>query len=62
VAAERQALHRDRAVLLVAEEQLAGAEAARRLGRSPQFVGEWAGRYRRGRPDAVVPRKEDVVI
>lgn len=58
-AAERQALQRDRyrAVLLVAEEQLEGGEVARRLGRSPRFVDEWAGRYRRGGLDALVPRK-----
>ncbi|MDB5297964.1 MAG: hypothetical protein JWO31_3947 [Phycisphaerales bacterium] len=58
-AAERQALQRDRyrAVLLVAEEQLEGDEAARRLGRSPRFVDEWAGRYRRGGLDGLVPRK-----
>ena len=59
VAAERQALQRDRyrAVLLVAEEGLAGDEVARRLGRSPRFVDEWAGRYRRGGLAALVPRK-----
>lgn len=59
VAAERRALQRDRyrAVLLVAEGQLEGEEVARRLGRSPRFVDEWAGRYRRGGLDALVPRK-----
>ena len=59
VAAVRQALQRARyrAVLLVAEEGLAGDEVARRLGRSPGFVDEWAGRYRRGGLDALVPRK-----
>ncbi len=59
VAAERQALQRDRyrAVLLVAEDGLAGDEVARRLGRSPRFVDEWAGRYRRGGLDALVPRR-----
>ena len=58
-AAERQALQRDRyrAVLLVAEHGLAGDEVARRLGRSPRFVDEWAGRYRRGGLDALVPRE-----
>jgi transposase len=59
VTVERQALQRDRyrAVLLVAEDGLAGDEVARRLGRSPRFVDEWAGRYRRGGLDALVPRK-----
>jgi transposase len=59
VAAERQALQRDRyrAVLLVAEEGLEGDEAARRLGRSPRFVDEWAGRYRRGGLAGLVPRR-----
>ena len=59
VADERQALQRDRyrAVLLVAEGQLEGDEAARRLGRSPRFVDEWAARYRRGGLDALVPRR-----
>ncbi len=59
VAAERHALQRDRyrAVLLVAEGGLEGDEVARRLGRSPRFVDEWAGRYRRGGLDALVPRK-----
>ena len=59
VAVERHALQRDRyrAVLLVAEDGLVGDEVARRLGRSPRFVDEWAGRYRRGGLDALVPRK-----
>lgn len=59
VAGERDALQRDRfrAVLLVVEESLEGNEVARRLGRSPRFVDEWAGRYRRGGLDALVPRK-----
>jgi transposase len=59
VATERQALQRDRyrAVLLVADEQLEGDEVARRLGRSPRFVDEWAGRYRRGGLAALTPRK-----
>lgn len=59
VAAERQALQRDRlrAVLLVAAEELEGDEVARRLGRSPRFVDEWASRYRRGGLAALVPRK-----
>jgi transposase len=59
VVAERQALQRDRyrAALLVAEDGLGGDEVARRLGRSPRFVDEWAGRYRRGGLAALVPRK-----
>lgn len=59
VAAERQALQRDRyrAVLLVAEDELEGDETARRLGRSPRFVDEWVGRYRRGGLEALIPRK-----
>ncbi len=59
VATECQALQRDRwrAVLLVAEDELEGDEVASRLGRSPRFVDEWAGRYRRGGLAALVPRK-----
>ena len=62
VAAERRALQRDqrdrcRAVLLAAGEQLAGDGVARRLGRSPRFADQWAGRYRRGGLDALVPRR-----
>ena len=59
VAAERQALQRDRyrAVLLVAHESLVGVQVARVLGRSPRFVDEWAGRYRRGGLAALTPKK-----
>ena len=59
VATERQALQRDRyrAVLLVAQDALEGDEIAHRLGRSPRFVDEWVGRYRRGGLDALLPRK-----
>jgi transposase len=59
VAGERDAPQRDRyrAVLLVAGDELTGDEVARRLGRSPRFVDEWAGRYRRGGVEALVPRK-----
>lgn len=59
VAAERDARQRDRyrAVLLVLDDRFEGDEVARRLGRSPRFVDEWAGRYRRGGLDALVPRK-----
>lgn len=59
VACERRALQRDRyrAVLLVLDEQLEGDEVASRLGRSPRFVDEWAGRYRKGGIDALIPKK-----
>ena len=59
VATERRALQRDRyrAVLFVAEDALEGDEVARRPGRSPRFVDEWAGRYRRGGLAALTPRK-----
>jgi transposase len=60
VARETNAKQRDRyrVVLLVAAEQLEGDEIAKRLGRSPRFVDEWAGRYRRGGIDALLPRKQ----
>jgi transposase len=59
VSAEHNALQRDRfrAVLLVAADALEGDEVARRLGRSPRFVDQWAGRYRRGGLAALTPRK-----
>ena len=59
VSAERHALQRDRyrAVLLVAQDTLEGDDVARRVGRSPRFVDEWAGRYRRGGLAALTPRK-----
>lgn len=59
VAAERDARQRDRyrAVLLVLDDRLEGDEVAARLGRSPRFVDEWAGRYRRGGLEALVGRK-----
>ena len=59
VSAERRALQRDRyrAVLLVARDALEGDEVARRVGRSPRFVDEWVGRYRRGGLAALAPRK-----
>ena len=57
---ELNAKQRDRyrAVFLVASEQLEGDEIAKRLGRSPRFVDEWVGRYRRGGIDALLPRKQ----
>ncbi len=48
---------RYRAVLL-AMDGLEGEEIAERVGRSPRFVDEWAGRYRKGGVDALVPRKQ----
>ena len=59
VSAERHALPRDRyrAVLLIAQERLEGDEVARRLGRSPRFVDEWVGRYRRGGLAALTPKR-----
>jgi len=59
VSAERHALQRDRyrAVLVVVQDTLEGGEVARRVGRSPRFVDEWAGRYRRGGLAALTPRK-----
>ena len=59
VASERRALQRDRyrAVLLVADDALEGDEIADRLGRSPRFVDEWVGRYRRGGLAALIPHK-----
>lgn len=60
VAAERRALQRDRyrAVLLAAGQRLEGDDIAERLDRSPRFVDEWVGRYRRGGIPALAPRKQ----
>jgi transposase len=64
VARERDAKQRDRyrAVLLAMgdddSEGPQGDAIALRLGRSPRFVDEWAGRYRRGGIDALRPRKQ----
>ena len=59
VAKEPDARQRDRyrAVLLAlaAAERLARSEIAGRLGRSPRFVDEWVGRYRRGGLAALRP-------
>ena len=38
--------------------ELEGDEIALRLGRSPRFVDEWVGRYRRGGLAALRPRKQ----
>ena len=63
IRAEVDARQRDRfrAVLLAAEgeagRELEGGEIARRLARSPRFVDQWVGRYRRGGLAALRPRK-----
>jgi transposase len=60
VSREPNAKQRDRfrAALLVLADQLEGDAIAKMLGRSPRFVDEWAGRYRRGGIDALIPRKQ----
>jgi transposase len=63
---EADARQRDRyrAVLLAMGDepggrpQLEGDEIALRLGRSPRFVDEWVGRYRRGGLGALRPKKQ----
>jgi transposase len=59
---ESDARQRDRyrAVLLAMgdEPELEGDRIALRLGRSPRFVDEWVGRYRRGGLGALRPRKQ----
>jgi len=58
VAREPDARQRDRyRAALLAAEGLPRAEIARRLGRSPRFVDEWVGRYRRGGLAALRPRR-----
>jgi transposase len=57
--AERQALQRDRyRAVLLAIEGLEGDEIAERVGRSPRFVDEWVGRYRRSGIAALTPKKQ----
>jgi transposase len=47
VASEKHARQRDRyRCVLLAMDDLEGDEIAQRVGRSPRFVDEWAGRYR----------------
>ena len=59
VTRESNAKQRDRyRAVLLAMDGLAGDEIAARVGRSPRFVDEWAGRYRRGGLGALVPRKQ----
>lgn len=56
---ESNAKQRDRyRAVLLAMDGLAGDEIAGRVGRSPRFVDEWAGRYRRGGLGALVPKKQ----
>lgn len=62
--AQRKTLQRDRynVILLLGDggpdgEELEREQVAAAVGRSRQFVDEWAGRYRRGGFDAIVPGK-----
>jgi transposase len=56
---ENDARQRDRyRVVLLAMDGLEGDEIAKRVGRSPRFVDEWAGRYRKGGVEALVPKKQ----
>jgi transposase len=59
---ERDAKQRDRyRVVLLAIDGgggLEGDEIAGRVGRSPRFVDEWVGRYRKGGIDALVPKRQ----
>lgn len=63
VRSEANAKQRDRlrAVLLAAEgengQELEGDDIAKRLGRSPRFVDQWLGRYRKGGLAAIQPGK-----
>lgn len=56
---ESDARQRDRyRAVLLALDGLEGDEIALRVGRSPRFVDEWVGRYRRGGLAALRPRKQ----
>jgi transposase len=56
---EPDARQRDRyRAVLLAMDDLEGDDIAMRLGRSPRFVDEWVGRYRRGGLAALRPRKQ----
>lgn len=58
-ARESNAKQRDRyRAVLLAMDGLEGDEVATRVGRSPRFVDEWAGRYRKGGVDALQPKKQ----
>lgn len=56
---EKDARQRDRyRSVALAMDGLEGEEVAEQVGRSPRFVDEWVGRYRRGGLEALVPRKQ----
>jgi transposase len=56
---ETDARQRDRyRAVLLAMDDLEGDDIALRLGRSPRFVDEWAGRYRRGGIAALRPKRQ----
>ena len=56
---ESDARQRDRyRAVLLAMDGLAGDEIAGRVGRSPRFVDEWAGRYRRGGIAMLRPKRQ----
>lgn len=59
IARERDAKQRDRyRAVLLAMDDMEGDEIAERVGRSPRFVDEWIGRYRRGGLDALIPKRQ----
>lgn len=56
---EKDARQRDRyRAVALAMDGLEGDEVAEQVGRSPRFVDEWVGRYRRGGVGALVPRRQ----
>ena len=56
---ESNAKQRDRyRAVLLAMDGLEGDEIAERLGRSPRFVDEWVGRYRRGGVAELLPKRQ----
>lgn len=59
VRTQNNAKQRDRyRAVLLAMDDLEGDQIAEMIGRSPRFVDEWAGRYRRGGIAALVPKKQ----
>jgi|SRR5918995_482292 transposase len=59
VRAQNNAKQRDRyRAVLLAMDDVQGDQIAQTLCRSPRFVDEWAGRYRRGGIAALVPKKQ----
>ena len=59
MARESDAKQRDRyRAVLLAMDGLEGDEIAGRVGRSPRFVDEWVGRYRRGGIESLVPKRQ----